>query len=401
MSEAIRPDDNPEYFRPEPDSTNSVEKDHEAKVANNAGKLVIAEFLQDNEPAEAALGGVVQPIDQVQSIIEKRKPHLAKPSKPNNFRRSKKDDPEEDLVRQYLHDIGKVPLIGKEDEERLGKQVMAAQEAAKEMNEAVQTGIRLPAAKKRELMAAIKAGEEASNSFVQANLRLVVSIAKKYQASGLPLLDLVQEGNIGLIHAVEKFDYRKGFKFSTYATWWIRQAITRGIANTESSIRMPVHMGDQIKVLRKVTQELQLALKRPPTDEEIAVNMQIEPKKLRDIRMFINRDTVLSIDEGFTEEPDSITLADTVPDRKTSVEIDQFTEEHTLEETIRQLWEFLEDREKAILTVRFGLDGGNPRTLEEVGRIYQLTRERIRQIEAKALEKLRLKCDIWGIESPF
>ena len=244
---------------------------------------------------------------------------------------------EEDLVRLYLTDIGQYPLLTKEGEVRLAQKIEGGVEAKAEMDKA---GAKVTPARRRELRRAIRQGEEAERTFVQSNLRLVVSIAKKYQASGLPLLDLIQEGNLGLMHAVEKFDWRKGFKFSTYATWWIRQAITRGIANTGRTIRLPVHAGD-----------------------------------------------TLALSEPLREDGDA-ELGDVVEDRAAESPFERAATA-LLPEEISRLLAPLDQREREILKLRFGLDRGEPRTLEEVGEHFNLTRERIRQIEARAMSKLR------------
>ena len=261
---------------------------------------------------------------------------------------------EEDLVRLYLTDIGQYTLLTKDDEVRLAKQIESGKAATAELDSATE----LTAAKKRDLRRAAREGEDAERAFVQSNLRLVVSIAKKYQASGLPLLDLIQEGNLGLMHAVEKFDWRKGFKFSTYATWWIRQAITRGIANTGRTIRLPVHAGDTLARLQKARSRLELKLGRPAT-----------------------------LSEPLREDGDA-ELGDVVEDRSAESPF-EVAATALLPEEIARLLAPLDEREREILKLRFGLDRGEPRTLEEVGEHFNLTRERIRQIEARAMSKLR------------
>ena len=292
---------------------------------------------------------------------------------------------EEDLVRLYLSDIGKHPLLTKADEARLAQQIEDGNAARAELLAAEERGEKLTAAKKRELRNAIRTGEEATQTFIQANLRLVVSIAKKYQASELPLLDLVQEGNLGLIHAVEKFDWRKGFKFSTYATWWIRQAITRGIANTGRTIRLPVHAGDQLTRLRKARANLEVKFGRPATMAELADELDMPIEKVSEIVRYA-ADT-LSLSDPLREDGDA-ELGDVVAD-PTAVAPFDAAAEALLPEEINRLLKPLDDREREILRLRFGLDRGEPRTLEEVGESFKLTRERIRQIEARAMSKLR------------
>lgn len=290
---------------------------------------------------------------------------------------------EEDLVRLYLTDIGQYPLLTKEGEVRLAKKIEAGAEAREEYEKANKD--ELDAATERQLRRTIKTGVDAQRSFVQSNLRLVVSIAKKYQASGLPLLDLIQEGNLGLMHAVEKFDWRKGFKFSTYATWWIRQAITRGIANTGRTIRLPVHAGDTLARLQKARARLELKFGRPPTLSEIATEVEMEESKVTEALRFAAEP--LSLSEPLREDGDA-ELGDVVEDRSAESPFEMAATSLLPEEIVRLLSP-LDEREREILRLRFGLDRGEPRTLEEVGEHFNLTRERIRQIEARAMSKLR------------
>ena len=292
------------------------------------------------------------------------------------------DRDEEDLVRLYLTDIGQYTLLTKDDEVRLAKAIEAGKEANQEMAEAKT----LTATRRRELRKAVRDGELAERAFVQSNLRLVVSIAKKYQASGLPLLDLIQEGNLGLMHAVEKFDWRKGFKFSTYATWWIRQAITRGIANTGRTIRLPVHAGDTLARLQKARSRLELKFGRPATLAELAKEVEMPEDKVTEALRFAAEP--LSLSEPLREDGDA-ELGDVVEDRSAESPF-EVAATALLPEEIQRLLAPLDEREREILRLRFGLDGSSEgRTLEEVGEHFNLTRERIRQIEARAMSKLR------------
>ncbi|CAB4660276.1 unannotated protein [freshwater metagenome] len=292
------------------------------------------------------------------------------------------DRDEEDLVRLYLTDIGQYALLTKDDEVRLAKAIEAGKLATEEM--AANPNVAAP--KRRELRKAIRDGEIAERAFVQSNLRLVVSIAKKYQASGLPLLDLIQEGNLGLMHAVEKFDWRKGFKFSTYATWWIRQAITRGIANTGRTIRLPVHAGDTLARLQKARSRLELKYGRPATLAELSKEVEMPEDKVTEALRFAAEP--LSLSEPLREDGDA-ELGDVVEDRSAESPFETAATA-LLPEEIQRLLAPLDEREREILRLRFGLDGsGEGRTLEEVGEHFNLTRERIRQIEARAMSKLR------------
>jgi len=288
---------------------------------------------------------------------------------------------EEDLVRLYLGDIGRHQLLTKADEAILGARIEAGQQARTELEAATE----LTAARKRQLRTAIKVADEAAEVFVNANLRLVVSIAKKYQASGLPLLDLVQEGNLGLIHAVTKFDHRKGFKFSTYATWWIRQAITRGIANSGRTIRLPVHAGDQVSALRKMRAQLETELGRKPTNADLTEALGWREGQVEEVLRFAAEPASLSA--PLSEDGDD-ELADFVADPGALNPFDAAADA-LLPAEVERLLAPLDERERMVLRLRYGLDRGEARTLDEVGQHFNLTRERIRQIENRALSKLR------------
>jgi RNA polymerase sigma factor (sigma-70 family) len=284
-------------------------------------------------------------------------------------------------VRLYLDGIGQYPLLTKDDEVALSQAIEAGRDAGAEL----QSGVPLSAARRRELLRLRRDGERAVDAFVNANLRLVVSIAKRYQSAEMPLLDLVQEGNLGLMHAVEKFDWRKGFKFSTYATWWIRQAIGRGIDNTSRTIRLPVHAGDQIRRLLRIRGQIEGELGRTPTPAELAVAMQLSEEQVNYLLQYgaepVSLESPIGAD-GDTE------LADIVADLSAPTPFDVVADS-MLGDELEKLLSPLDERERQILRLRYGLDRGDPRTLEEVGSELNLTRERIRQIERSALAKLR------------
>ena len=291
----------------------------------------------------------------------------------------------DDPVRMYLKEIGKVPLLTGDQEVRLAT-AMSAGNAAKERLAHVEAGeLTLTDEELAQAKAELKAGEKAKKQLVEANLRLVVSIAKRYVGRGMLFLDLIQEGNLGLIRAVEKFDYQKGFKFSTYATWWIRQAITRAIADQARTIRIPVHMVETINKLVRVQRQLLQDLGRDPTPEEIGAEMDMSADRVREIQK-ISQEPV-SLETPIGEEEDS-QLGDFIEDSQAIVPPDAASFS-MLQEQLTQVLDSLADRERKVIELRFGLVDGHPRTLEEVGREFGVTRERIRQIESKTLAKLR------------
>ena len=290
---------------------------------------------------------------------------------------------EQDLVRLYLDEIGRYPLLTKEDECRLARAIEVGREAQSEL--ACPGAVALSPARRRELRLLIRQGEEATQAFINCNLRLVVSIAKKYQSSEMPLLDLVQEGNLGLIHAVEKFDWRKGFKFSTYATWWIRQSIGRGIDNSARTIRLPVHAGDQVRRLLRVRANLEGEWGHVPTPAELADAMQLSEEQVSELLRHATDPVSLDTPIGTEGDTD---LGDIVADLNAASPFDVVADA-MLGAEIEKLFQPLTEREREILRLRYGLDRGDPRTLEEVGDVLHLTRERIRQIERQALSKLR------------
>ena len=288
----------------------------------------------------------------------------------------------DDHVKMYLKEIGKVNLLTPEEELSLAKR-MADGETAKEQLEEI--GEEIDEDTKKQIDLLIADGEKAKKSLAEANLRLVVSIAKRYVGRGMLFLDLIQEGNLGLIKAVDKFDYTKGYKFSTYATWWIRQAITRAIADQARTIRIPVHMVETINKLVRVSRQLVQELGREPTPEELAKELNMPVDKVREISK-ISQEPV-SLETPIGEEEDSH-LGDFIQDEHIPVPADEAA--HTLlREQLEKVMDTLSEREQKVLALRFGLEDGKPHTLEEVGREFQVTRERIRQIEAKALRKLR------------
>ena len=291
----------------------------------------------------------------------------------------------DDPVRMYLKEIGKVPLLTADQEVELATAMTAGREAKERLDEAEANGETLPAEELAQLKKQVKAGERAKQQLAEANLRLVVSIAKRYVGRGMLFLDLIQEGNLGLIKAVEKFDYTKGYKFSTYATWWIRQAITRAIADQARTIRIPVHMVETINKVIRVSRQLLQELGHDPSPEEISEEMNMPVDKVREI-LKIAQEPV-SLETPIGEEEDSH-LGDFIPDEGASEpsEAASFT---LLKEQLVDVLSTLTPREEKVLKLRFGIEDGRTRTLEEVGKELNVTRERIRQIEAKALRKLR------------
>ncbi len=291
-----------------------------------------------------------------------------------------------DPVRMYLKEIGKVSLLTAAEEVDLAMKIEAGVEAMAQLDASEEEGgVPLERRERRRLSRIEQVGLDAKQQLIEANLRLVVSIAKRYVGRGMLFLDLIQEGNLGLIRAVEKFDYTKGFKFSTYATWWIRQAITRAIADQARTIRIPVHMVETINKLVRIQRQLLQTLGREPTPEEIAEEMGLTPERVREIQK-ISQEPV-SLETPIGEEEDS-QLGDFIEDDAAVVPPDAASFS-MLQEQLAKTLEGLAERERKVITLRFGLEDGHPRTLEEVGREFGVTRERIRQIESKTLAKLR------------
>jgi len=286
-----------------------------------------------------------------------------------------------DLVRVYLNEIGKVALLTAADEVELAKRIEAGLYAEHLLAEAND----FKPAKRREMRSIVIDGQRAKDHLLRANLRLVVSLAKRYTGHGMPFLDLIQEGNLGLIRAVEKFDYTKGFKFSTYATWWIRQAISRAMADQSRTIRLPVHLVEQVNKMQRIRRELNQGLGREATDAELAQELDITEERIREL-LDLSRDLV-SLDQTVGADDDA-SLGDFIADERATAAEDT-VEAGLMRQQLHSVLGTLEDREAAVVRMRFGLDDGQPRTLDEIGRSFKLSRERIRQIERETMAKLR------------
>ncbi|HKP40189.1 RNA polymerase sigma factor [Mycobacterium sp.] len=352
----------------EPDAEES-----DAEPAAKSAKSVAAEDEEIAEPSEKdkASGDFVWDEEESEALRQARKDAELTASA--------------DSVRAYLKQIGKVALLNAEEEVELAKRIEAGLYATQLMSELAEKGEKLPAAQRRDMMWICRDGDKAKNHLLEANLRLVVSLAKRYTGRGMAFLDLIQEGNLGLIRAVEKFDYTKGYKFSTYATWWIRQAITRAMADQARTIRIPVHMVEVINKLGRIQRELLQDLGREPTPEELAKEMDITPEKVLEIQQYAREP--ISLDQTIGDEGDS-QLGDFIEDSEAVVAVDavSFT---LLQDQLQSVLETLSEREAGVVRLRFGLTDGQPRTLDEIGQVYGVTRERIRQIESKTMSKLR------------
>ena len=314
--------------------------------------------------------------DDVEKLLTRGRTRRTRKSAP------KGDGGTSDAVRMYLREIGQVDLLTVEDERRLAQLIEEGKLAAERID---QEGESLTSVEERMLLRAVSRGERAKSELTQANLRLVVSIAKRYSGRGMQLLDLIQEGNLGLMRAVDKFDHTKGFKFSTYATWWIRQAITRSIADQARTIRIPVHMVEHMNRVTRAKRQMHQELEREPTIDELAVRVQLDPDRVREL-LRISQDP-LSLDSPVGEEDES-NLGDFIEDSSVDSPDDAATRT-MLHAAVGEVLGELSEREQEIVRLRFGLDGGRAKTLEEVGQEFGVTRERIRQIEAKTLAKLR------------
>jgi len=339
--------------------------------------ISIDETVQDDDdatPPRGAAREVLVDDDDVERLLTRRR------RRRGQKRTAKGDGGTADTVRLYLREIGQVDLLTTEDERRLAQLIEEGKSAATQIDAGV-----ADETNERMLLRAVQRGERAKSELTQANLRLVVSIAKRYSGRGMQLLDLIQEGNLGLMRAVDKFDHTKGFKFSTYATWWIRQAITRSIADQARTIRIPVHMVEHMNRLTRVRRQLHQDLEREPSVDELAAKLQMEAEKVRDLLRYAL--DPLSLDSPVGEEDES-NLGDFIEDANVDGPADAATRT-MLHEAVEQVLGELSEREQEIVRMRFGLDGAQAKTLEEVGREFGVTRERIRQIEAKTLAKLR------------
>jgi len=294
--------------------------------------------------------------------------------------------PAADLVRVYLNGIGKTALLTAAQEVDLAKRIEAGVFAKHVLDSAAAEGVELDRAHAKDLRLVVRDGERARNHLLEANLRLVVSLAKRYTGRGMPLLDLIQEGNLGLIRAVEKFDYTKGFKFSTYATWWIRQAISRAMADQSRTIRLPVHLVEQVNKLQRIRRELNQELGREANHAELAHQLDITEERVREL-IDLSRDLV-SLDQTVGADDDA-SLGDFIADERAGAAAETVVEGGLMRAQLQDVLDTLDAREAAVVRMRYGLDGSQPKTLDEIGRAFKLSRERIRQIERETMAKLR------------
>ncbi len=370
-------------------AANAMSEVPEEDVVISSGRDVIDDKMVDSlsdEDEEDLLEGI--PEEELKATVDVSLPRVG--SKSKRTARNRNVDSNitvltGDPVRMYLKEIGKVPLLTAAEEIDLAMKIEAGVAATEELERAEDEGVELDRREKRRLSRIEQVGLDAKQQLIEANLRLVVSIAKRYVGRGMLFLDLIQEGNLGLIRAVEKFDYTKGFKFSTYATWWIRQAITRAIADQARTIRIPVHMVETINKLVRIQRQLLQELGREPTPEEIGEEMGLPADRVREIQK-ISQEPV-SLETPIGEEEDS-QLGDFIEDDAAVVPPDAASFS-MLQEQLGKVLDGLAERERKVISLRFGLEDGHPRTLEEVGREFGVTRERIRQIESKTLAKLR------------
>ncbi|HVX43761.1 MAG TPA: RNA polymerase sigma factor [Mycobacteriales bacterium] len=384
----------PRPTRREAASTTSTMQMTEAKAPRSAKKAGAKKAGgkkagQAAAGAENAEGLAIDEETEISAIGEGESPDFTWDEEESEALRQARKDAEltasADSVRAYLKQIGKVALLNAEEEVDLAKRIEAGLYAAERLRQAEDANEKLQVQLRRDLNWIVRDGERAKNHLLEANLRLVVSLAKRYTGRGMAFLDLIQEGNLGLIRAVEKFDYTKGYKFSTYATWWIRQAITRAMADQARTIRIPVHMVEVINKLGRIQRELLQDLGREPTPEELAKEMDISPDKVLEIQQYAREP--ISLDQTIGDEGDS-QLGDFIEDSEAVVAVDavSFT---LLQDQLQSVLQTLSEREAGVVRLRFGLTDGQPRTLDEIGQVYGVTRERIRQIESKTMSKLR------------
>ncbi|WP_069160049.1 RNA polymerase sigma factor [Nocardia altamirensis] len=364
--------------------------DEESLDIEDLGDLEVSEDDLTEEAEDLAVEDVAEPAEEAEpTAADKASGDFVWDEEESEALRQARKDAEltasADSVRAYLKQIGKVALLNAEEEVELAKRIEAGLYAAEKVREFAEQGEKLPVAMRRDYNWIVRDGNRAKNHLLEANLRLVVSLAKRYTGRGMAFLDLIQEGNLGLIRAVEKFDYTKGYKFSTYATWWIRQAITRAMADQARTIRIPVHMVEVINKLGRIQRELLQDLGREPTPEELAKEMDITPEKVLEIQQYAREP--ISLDQTIGDEGDS-QLGDFIEDSEAVVAVDavSFT---LLQDQLQSVLETLSEREAGVVRLRFGLTDGQPRTLDEIGQVYGVTRERIRQIESKTMSKLR------------
>lgn len=373
----------------EPEDVDEAQEPEPAVGSAGAEDAALDDIAVDFDDAEDILEGIPEEELKSAESIEMVLPQLTQQSKKGARRRLTSDTATVmltgDPVRMYLKEIGKVRLLTAAEEIDLAMKIEAGLEATAQLDEAERKGTELSRPERRRLSRVEQMGMDAKQQLIEANLRLVVSIAKRYVGRGMLFLDLIQEGNLGLIRAVEKFDYKKGFKFSTYATWWIRQAITRAIADQARTIRIPVHMVETINKMVRIQRQLLQKLGREPNAEEIGDEMGMSADRIREIQK-ISQEPV-SLETPIGEEEDS-QLGDFLEDRtaESPPEAASFT---MLREQLTKVLDSLAERERKVISLRFGLEDGRPRTLEEVGHEFGVTRERIRQIESKTLAKLR------------
>ena len=355
------------------ENSNDYDKLEEALIAKEIDIVPSKESIDDNEPDDLELEPNLADMEEVDVSTYDQLPSSIRV-----------DDP----VRMYLKDIGKIPLLSYDEEIELAELVEDGREAKEAVDKIEADDMNTVSSEEYEaLLDRVEAASEAKDKLVNANLRLVVSIAKRYLSRGLQFLDLIQEGNMGLMKAVDKFDHRRGYKFSTYATWWIRQAITRAIADQARTIRIPVHMVETINKMTRVQRQLIQELDRDPTAEEISEAMggELTPKRIREIQRIALEP--VSFETPIGEEDDSH-LIDFIEDKDNESPV-EYTTKKLLKEELDSILKDLTDREERVLRLRYGLDDNRPKTLEEVGREFGVTRERIRQIEAKAIKKLK------------